>query len=455
MKSVEKETIAVIGLGYVGLPLAVRSRERGFKVIGIDCDKPKVARINAKKSPHLDANLAERLTKVSLEATTDFSRMRDASIAIICVPTPVHEDHTPDLGPVISASESIAPHLKAGALVIVESTVNPGVCEDIVMPILTKAGLIPNRTLFLAHCPERINPGDTKWNVGNIPRVVGSNSAEGLRRATNFYETIVDAEIRPMDSIKAAEAVKVVENSFRDINIAFVNELAMSFEKLGIDVVDVINGASTKPFAFMPHFPGCGVGGHCIPVDPYYLIEHGRQNGFAHRFLSMARYINNQMPVHTVDVLESAILESGSMLVDTRVAVLGLAYKPDIDDCRESPAFAVIEEIKRRGGSTVAYDPFVSERSDARTLDEALSQSNAAVVVTAHADFTRLTPRDFARHDVSVVVDGRNCLSRRLFEHSPVLYRGIGRSSRRPQHGRSSMHGTTEKRPIETRGSNA
>jgi nucleotide sugar dehydrogenase len=280
-----KKSVCVIGLGYVGLPLATRCVEKGYSTFGYDTDKRKVDLINKGKSPIAEKFLEENLPKFKPQATTDEKCIRKSDIVLICVPTPVDSQYNPDLTPVIKATEAIARNLKKGALIVLESTVNPGVCEEVIKPILEKAGHKINQDFFIAHCPERINPGDPQWNVTNIPRVVGSFESKGLKRALNFYQSIVDGEIRPMKSIREAEAVKIIENSFRDINIAFVNELAKSFDKLGIDVKDVILGASTKPFAFMPHFPSCGVGGHCIPVDPYYLIERARKSGFDHKFL--------------------------------------------------------------------------------------------------------------------------------------------------------------------------
>ena len=295
-----QQTVAVIGLGYVGLPLAVRAVERGYAVVGFDTHQEKIARINRQECPIEDASLEALLKRFPFEATDRPGRLNEADIVLICVPTPVDEMYYPDLEPVISAATLSATHLKPGALVVLESTVNPGVSEEVIMPLFEKHGHRIGKDVFLAHCPERINPGDEKWNVTNIPRVVGSVDAPGLEKALEFYRSIVDGEIRPMKSIREAEAVKVVENSFRDINIAFVNELARSFDVLGIDVKDVIQGAATKPFSFMPHYPSCGVGGHCIPVDPYYLIERAKKSGFDHRFLKIAREINNAMPAYSV-----------------------------------------------------------------------------------------------------------------------------------------------------------
>jgi UDP-N-acetyl-D-glucosamine dehydrogenase len=261
----KSKTVCIIGLGYVGLPLAVQAALRGYTVYGLDNDKEKIKKINSGKTPIKEEFLDLNLPKVNIHATSNAGIIKKCDISIVCVPTPVNEQKFPDLSPVRGAIESIIKNFKKGQLVIIESTINPGVCEEVIEPMFREAGKIVNKDYYLAHCPERINPGDPKWNVTNINRVVGAFDKKGLQDAADFYENIVDGQIMQMNSIREAEAVKIVENSFRDINIAFVNELAKSFDKLGIDVVEVIKGAATKPFAFMPHWPSCGVGGHCIP----------------------------------------------------------------------------------------------------------------------------------------------------------------------------------------------
>ncbi|MEP7162643.1 MAG: nucleotide sugar dehydrogenase, partial [Candidatus Moraniibacteriota bacterium] len=261
-----------------------------------------------------------------------------------------------------------------------------------------------------------------------IPRVVGSFGATGLEKAIAFYRSIVDGEIRPMRSIREAEAVKIVENSFRDINIAFVNELARSFDILGIDTKDVIQGAATKPFAFMAHYPSCGVGGHCIPVDPYYLIERAKKSGFDHKFLKIAREINNSMPSYTVELLQDALNEIKEPLNGSIVGVLGLAYKANIDDLRESPALEIIEELKKHKAVIKTFDPHVIKLSSEASLETLLAGATALVLATDHREFKEgITPDILKENGIRVIIDGKNCLDKQAFEKAGIIYKGIGR----------------------------
>ena len=422
-----KETVAVIGLGYVGLPLAVRAAEKGYDVIGIELDEKKVESINKQKSPFEEEFVSQNLPKHPIVATTDPKEIAKADIVLICVPTPVDKNYFPDLGPVTGAATMTAENLKPGALVVLESTVNPGVSEEVIRPLFEDHGHTIGEDVFIAHCPERINPGDKKWNVTNIPRVVGAFTEKGLAKAVAFYESIVDGDIRPMKSIREAEAVKVVENSFRDVNIAFVNELAQSFDQLDIDVKDVIDGAATKPFSFMAHYPSCGIGGHCIPVDPYYLIERAKRAGFDHKFLRTSRNINNAMPAYAVDLLEQKLSALKQPLHGTTVGVLGIAYKANVDDDRESPYYEIVEELEKRGAKVVSFDPHVPETSTVDSLDSLLDAAEAVIVVTDHDEFVDIAPKKFAQNDIKVVLDGKNCLDKKAIEEADVIYKGIGR----------------------------
>lgn len=422
-------SIAVIGLGYVGLPLAIRSASRGFPVIGFDIDVAKIHAIAHNDVSYITPEELESLkTASTFTPTADASKLTDADIFIVCVPTPVSNGYVPDLKPLEGACRFVGKALRRGNLVVIESTVNPGACEEVVLPILEKSGLKVERDFYLAHCPERINPGDTKWEVGSIPRVIGGAGPESLSRAKALYERIVDAPILALATLKEAEAVKMVENSFRDINIAFVNELAMSFDRAGIDLMNVIRGAATKPFAFMPHFPGAGVGGHCIPVDPYYLIRYGADNGFMHKFLIMARSINNRMPHYTVSMLSKALRRKRKQLSHSTVALLGLAYKRDISDMRESPAEVIKDILEKRGTEVRVFDPHVPEHSNVDSLEDALQDADAALIATDHTEFRSLTPFHFMRSGVDIVIDGRNCLRKEDFAESGVHYSGIGRA---------------------------
>lgn len=422
--------IAVIGLGYVGLPLAIHAAAKGFPVVGFDIDEAKVRSVQDRSIDYITKR--ERATLATtdlLTATTKAVDLANADTYIVCVPTPVSHEREPDLSPLESACRTIARVLKPNDLVVIESTINPGVCEEIVLPILEKSGLSVEKDFFLAHCPERVNPGDARWDVRTIPRVLGAAGPRSLERASALYGSIIDGSLTCMNSLKEAEAVKMVENAFRDINIAFVNELAMSFDKAGIDLLSVIRGASTKPFAFMPHFPGAGVGGHCIPVDPYYLIRYGERNGFEHRFLKTARTINDRMPAYTVSLLAQSLRKRRKQLARSTIALLGLAYKRDIGDERESPAHTIRDILEKRGAVVRVFDPHVKNKSTHQSLEETMQDTDAVLIATDHSVFRTLTPFHFMQSGVNVVVDGRNCLRKEDFEKSGILYSGIGRAA--------------------------
>lgn len=421
------KTLAVVGLGYVGLPLALFARSKGYSVVGLDIDSDKVQKISAGVSPFEDVYITDELKKAALLATTDPQVISDVDVVVVAVPTPVTHDHIPDLGPLVSSLESILPYMKNNQLLSIESTINPGVMMEVVLPIIKRR---PELSLHVVHCPERVNPGDPKWSVKNISRVIGGITPEATKIGKEFYESILDAPVKAMDSVTEAEAVKILENTFRDINIAFVNEMAKSFDALGIDIKNVIEGAATKPFAFMPHYPGNGVGGHCISVDPYYMIERGRQAGFDHKFLQLARDINNSMPEFAVSLIDRGIENLKITERPIKVALLGLAYKKDIDDIRESPALEIRELLEKRTDVALqVYDPHVPHLSTVKSLEEALANAQVIMLATNHTSICdALTPEYLKKHNIVLVIDGKNALDADGIAGAGILYLGIGRT---------------------------
>lgn len=406
------KSVSVVGLGYVGLPLALLFIEKGYVTYGIDTSQDRV-------------NELTRLYSDFAGVTTNFDVIAKSDVIIICVPTPVHRDKTPDVSILNSCLREVAGKLRKGQLLIVESTVHPGYCEEIAVPILeVHSKLDIGREIYLAHCPERINPGDKKWTVKNIPGVLGAINDRSLNLALECYESILDAELHPMKSITEAEAVKIVENTFRDINIAFVNELAMSFEKTGIDISNVIAGASTKPFGFLAHYPSIGVGGHCIPVDPYYLIESAKNRGYTHRFLSLARQINEGMVGYLFAKIENAIETKALNKDQLKIVVLGVAYKKNQSDIRESPGLRFAEYATERGFKVGIYDPFVDDKSDFNSLSKALGWADIVVIATAHDAFKELSKAKLKKNGIKIIVDGQNMLKKDFDE---LTYMGVGR----------------------------
>jgi UDP-N-acetyl-D-glucosamine dehydrogenase len=415
--------VAVIGMGYVGFPLACAiARNIKYTVYGLDIDKNKIDLINRNISPVKDKQAENDIKKVNLKASNDFSILRKVEYVLICVPTPVNKNKYPDLGPIIKAAKTVSENLKKGQVIIIESTINPGVCDDVILPVLERTGLKGGIDFELLHCPERINPGDEKWNVYNIRRNIGGLTKKGTKKGAKFYRSFIDAEVNEMSSLKVVESTKIVENTFRDINLAYVNELAQSFDVLGIDLKEVIEGASNKPFAFIPHFPGCGVGGHCIPVDPYYLIGYAKENGFNHQFLKRARMINNSMPKYTVDKFLRILKREGIRMKGTKVGVLGLSYKANIGDLRESPSFEIIKELKRYGCDILSFDPHCIKESNS-DLNEILDECVGVIVATSHKEFSKMKKWG----NVKLIVDGRNCLDGDKIRADGIVYCGIGR----------------------------
>jgi len=424
------KTVTIFGLGYVGLPLACLCAENGYAVYGVDIDYHKVANINNGVSPIKDETLEKDVARLKglIIATIDgVIAVQNSDIVIVCVPTPVEKDSKPNLSFIESAAKTISEGLKPGQLIILESTVAPGTTESVVKKILETSNYRASIDFDLAHCPERIDPGSKNWPLKSIPRVVGALSSDGAKRAKSFYQSILETEIHVMSGVRTAEAVKIVENTFRDINIAFVNEMAMSFDVLDIDLVEVLEGASTKPFGFMPFFPGCGVGGHCIPVDPYYLIHAAKESGFMHEFLNLSREINNNMPNYTIKQLTSAFDESGMNIEYSTIAVLGIAYKAGVDDLRESPALKIISKIEKMCSNLKIFDPYVPDKSTEKNISSTIEGSDCILILTEHTEFKNLDMKKIYDCGVKIIVDGKNIIDKNLVKNAGLIYRGIGR----------------------------
>lgn len=405
------KNVCVVGLGYVGLPLAELFIKNGYATYGIDTDKTKLGEITQ--------------SKLGFEGlSAGFTSVSKVEAVVICVPTPVNKDKTPDLRIINNCIASVARNLRKDQLVVIESTVYPGYCDDTAIKLIEEnSNLKVGEDIFLAHCPERINPGDMKWNVENIARVIGGFNKKSLSLAVNLYESILKANVLPMKNMAEAEAVKIVENSFRDINIAFVNELAMSFSEIGIDTLNVIKGASTKPFGYMPHFPSIGVGGHCIPVDPYYLIESANKRGFIHKFLSLGREVNEGMVPYVWNKIEVEAISQGLNIRELNICVLGLAYKANQSDLRESPGVRFVEFAKEKGSHVKAYDPFIPEHSEFKSMDEVLPWADVIVIAAGHDAFKDLST-EAESNKVKIIADGCNILEN---TNIGAAYFGVGR----------------------------
>ena len=407
--------VGVIGLGYVGLPLAVEFAKAGMKTVAIDIDAEKVEQINRGESYIGDVSGDEVKAVVEsgyLRATTDFAELADVDTVDICVPTPLRKTGDPDLSYVVSAVDEIASHLKMGQLVILESTTYPGTVEEVVRPKLEAGGLTAGRDFYLAFSPERVDPGNAQWNTRNIPKVVGGVDDASTEVAELLYRQVVDSVVT-VSTTTVAEMVKLLENTFRAVNIGLANELALMCRRLGVDVWEVIDAAKSKPFGYMPFYPGPGLGGHCIPIDPFYLSWKAKQNGFESRFIELAGHINSGMPRYVVERIGDALNSQARAINGSKVHLFGMAYKANVSDIRESPAIDIALLLEERGARVSYSDPHVSRLSE-KTLvldsidpEEALrSGIDCAVIATDHAEFDY---EDIARR-VAVVVDTRNAL---------------------------------------------
>ncbi len=404
----------VVGLGYVGLPLAVELAQAGFTVTGFDVQESKVRSIQQGTSYIQDIpddHLAPLVKAGRLRATTDFASVAEQDTINICVPTPLRKTKDPDMSFVVSACEEVAGHLKPGTLVILESTTYPGTTEELVRPLLERDGRRVGHEIFLCFSPERVDPGNPRFQTRNIPKVVGGTTATCTELATLLYSQALD-HVVPVSSTQVAEMVKLLENTFRMINIGMVNELALMCRRMGIDVWEVIDAAATKPFGFMPFYPGPGLGGHCIPVDPFYLSWKSKQAGMEARFIELAGQINGEMPHHVVNRIQDALNDAEKPLKNSRVHILGVAYKKDIDDVRESPALDVALLLEQRGARVSYSDPFVPVlKLNERDLvsENPIAASAAAdcvVIVTNHSSF----PYEAILQCARLIVDTRNAL---------------------------------------------
>jgi UDP-N-acetyl-D-glucosamine dehydrogenase len=411
--------IGIVGLGYVGLPLTRAFIDKGFNVVGFDIDKVKIDSLVKGKSyiSHISNQyIFDAVSSGQFIPTVDFSKISGVDAVVICVPTPLDSNQEPDLSYIISTGNLIVPHIKPNQLIVLESTTYPGTSTEILKPILEKNGLKSGKNFFLAYSPEREDPGNPSFSTASIPKVVGGDGAKAAELAVAMYNQIVIETIL-VSSVEVAEAVKLTENIFRSVNIALVNELKIIYDKMGIDIWEVIEAAKSKPFGYMPFYPGPGLGGHCIPVDPFYLTYRAKQYGHQTKFIALSGEINTQMPAYVVGVLEFALKNKFSMaLRGARILLIGVAYKKNVDDTRESPAFALMTLMESQGAEVAYFDPFVPEIPNVRSYPAlgnrksidwpgvALAKYDAALICTDHDS---INYEELVEHS-KLVVDTRN-----------------------------------------------
>ena len=388
----KKAVLSVIGLGYVGLPLAVQFARAGFKTVGVDISADKVDKVNSGKSyigDVSDEELREVIGKGMLRATTEFGVLKEVDTINICVPTPLRKTKDPDISYIVASVKEIKEALHAEQLITLESTTYPGTTEEVILPILEETGLKVGKDFYLAFSPERVDPGNENYKTKDIPKVVGGITEASTELAVNLYKMVGMNPI-PVSSSKVAETVKLLENTFRSVNIGLVNEIALMCNKMGIDVWEVIDAAATKPFGFMPFYPGPGLGGHCIPIDPFYLSWKARMSGFEARFIELSGMINGEMPLHVVHRVADALNDQGKCLKGTKILIMGVSYKADIDDTRESPAFDIINLLQQRGADVYYYDSYVENLvgvEGVKRIDyngESIKGMDCAIIVTGH-----------------------------------------------------------------------
>ncbi len=416
LKKIDDKTfvVGVIGLGYVGLPLNLCFAEKKFRSVGFDVDKSKVDSLNAGNS-YIKHIASERIRNARdsgfFSATTDYSRMKECDAILIAVPTPLNKNREPDMAFVVSSCEAVSKHLRKDQLVVLESTTYPGTTDELMVPILERSGLKVDKDFYVAFSPEREDPNNKDYRTETIPKVVGATSPDGLEVANKLYQQIVVRTV-PVSSTRVAEATKLMENIFRSVNIALVNELKVAFMKMGINVWEVIEGAKTKPFGFMPFYPGPGLGGHCIPIDPFYLTWKAREYGVTTRFIELAGEINTSMPGFVVQRTMDALNEAGKPMKEARILVLGLAYKANVDDDRESPSYELMKELEAKGAVVEYNDPYVPVIRMTREHPQYAGKKSVPLsknfdlilIATAHDDFKSI---DFKSFNIPIV-DTRN-----------------------------------------------
>ena len=419
LSSIEDKSciVGVIGLGYVGLPLIDAYITAGYSAIGFDVDQSKTQMLNAGESyiAHIENSIIQSwLDKKQFEASCDMSRLAEADVILICVPTPLSDSRDPDLSYVEQTTEAIAKTLRPGQMVILESTTYPGTTRDVLLPLLEKSGLTAGEDFFLAYSPEREDPGNPNFTAGTIPKVVGGYEPNSTKLAQSFYEKAITS-IVPVNSCEVAEACKILENTYRSVNIAMVNELKILFQKLGIDIWEVIDAAKTKPFGFQAFYPGPGLGGHCIPIDPFYLSWIARKNEVQTKFIELAGEINTSMPLYVIHQLAEALNSNGKPISGSKIGILGVAYKKDVDDPRESPSFKLMELLEERNADLSYCDPHIPKLPKMRHFDvpelssqpltkEYLATLDCALIATDHTAFDY----DLIVANCDVVIDTRN-----------------------------------------------
>jgi UDP-N-acetyl-D-glucosamine dehydrogenase len=419
----KRARVGVIGLGYVGLPLAVEFAHKGFLTTGFEVDAAKAEAINQGRSYIGDVSssaVGEMVEAERLHATTDFNHLKACDAIIICVPTPLRKTKEPDITYILAAAEEIKRSLRRGQLIILESTTYPGTTDEVLLTMFKETGLKLDEDFLLAFSPERVDPGNPQFQTHNIPKVVGGCTDDSTAAAAHLYSQIV-LQVHSVTSARVAEAAKLLENTFRAVNIGMANEMARLCYALGIDTWEVIRAAATKPFGFMPFYPGPGIGGHCIPLDPHYLSWKARQHGFDSRFISLAEEVNSRMPEHVVTLVADGLNDDRKALNGSRVLLLGVAYKKDVNDVRESPALSIIDRLRAKGADVSYHDPFVAEVrfDDAHTegsgaplqsvelTDDELGRADCVIIVTDHSeiDYERVTSR------APLIIDTRNALN--------------------------------------------